>query len=74
MTNVTIDKETLEHLIQAASNWAEELIEHIIPAEEENADAHGWEDELNGYEADAERTGHAVYAARQAIITQTWED
>lgn len=67
MTNVTIDKKTLEHLIRAAENWAEELEWTIIPNEEGNADPIDWPDEVAGYQRDIERTSEAAHAARRIL-------
>lgn len=75
MANITIDRETLECLILAAENWAEELDEHIIPAEEESwASALGWTQELENYEADRDRSIMSAKAARFAITAQTKEN
>ena len=67
MANVIIDKDTLEELMQGASEWANELSQHIAPASRDFGD----DESAESQEQQAAGISMAVEAARHAITGQT---
>lgn len=67
MTTTEIDTATLEALIDAARNWAEELAHSVIP----HAMGSGSTDEALGFAASMDATNKAI---RDAVATLERED